>query len=239
MTSSTLETAAAARRDLDATVLATGVIRPAVGAQVAVGSRISGVLRKLHVTIGDPVRAGQLLAELDRVELETQLRRAEAALAIAAAERAYAELELERSRRLAAQNATTGAELAKARTVAETAAAREREAAAGVEAARVQLQYTEIVAPIGGVVGTVTTQEGETVTASFAAPTFVTIVDLARLEVWAYVDETDIGRIRVGQRARFTVDTYAGEEFGGQVIAVRPTAEVVDDVVNYITLIRR
>jgi multidrug efflux pump subunit AcrA (membrane-fusion protein) len=83
----------------------------------------------------------------------------------------------------------------------------------------------------------VATQEGETVAASFAAPTFVTLVDLDRLEVWAYVDETDIGRIHPGQSARFTVDTYAEHEFEGRVTAIYPQAEIRDNVVNYVSVV--
>jgi HlyD family secretion protein len=75
------------------------------------------------------------------------------------------------------------------------------------------------------------------VAASLAAPTFVTLVDLARLEVWAYVDETDIGRIQKGQSARFTVDTYPDHEFEGRVTAVYPQAEIRDNVVNYVTVV--
>jgi RND family efflux transporter MFP subunit len=231
------QTAAVEPHDIGATVLATGVIRARVGAQVAVGSRASGIVKKLHVTVGDRVRADQLLAELDRVEFETQVHRAEAMHANAAAERAYAAGEFDRIRQLAEQDAATAAELSAANRALETARAREREAAALVEAARVQRGYTSIRAPISGVVASVSTQEGETVAASFAAPTFVTIVDLSRLEVWAYVDETDIGRVRPGQRVRFTVDTYPDETFAGQVTAIRPTAEIRDNVVNYVTLI--
>ena len=83
----------------------------------------------------------------------------------------------------------------------------------------------------------VSTQVGETVAASFASPTFVTIIDLDRLEVWAYVDETDIGRVEAGQRATFTVDTYLDTEFSGVVTAIQPAAEIVDNVVNYVTLV--
>ena len=75
-------------------------------------------------------------------------------------------------------------------------------------------------------VASVSTQEGETVSASLAVPTFVTLVDLSRLEVWAYVDETDIGRIQTGQAAKFTVDTYADDEFEGRVDTVYPKAEI-------------
>ncbi len=91
---------------------------------------------------------------------------------------------------------------------------------------------------MAGVVASVSTQEGETVAASFAAPTFVTLLDLARLEVWAYVDETDIGRIHRGQDATFTVDTYGDDEFAGRVTAIYPQAEIRDNVVNYVAVIR-
>src|SRR5207248_1630317 len=111
-------------------------------------------------------------------------------------------------------------------------------ARANLDFAAAQLDYSKIVAPIGGVVASVATQEGETVAASFAAPTFVTLIDLSRLEVWAYVDETDIGRIRVGQPARFTVDTYGDQEFAGRVTAIYPRPEIRDNVVNYVTVIR-
>jgi len=86
-------------------------------------------------------------------------------------------------------------------------------------------------------VASVSTQEGETVSATLAAPTFLTLIDLDRLEVRAYVDETDIGRIRVGQPARFSVDTYRDEPFEGVVSAVYPQAEIRDNVVNYVTVI--
>jgi len=112
------------------------------------------------------------------------------------------------------------------------------EAAANLEYATTQLGYTRIHAPIAGVVASISTQEGETVAASLAAPTFVTLLDLDRLEVWAYVDETDIGRIRAGQQARFTVDTYPGQELEGLVTAVYPQAEIRDNVVNYVTVVR-
>ena len=231
------EAVAVERRDIGATELATGVVRPRVGAQVAVGSRASGIVRKLHVTVGDRVAAGQLLAELDRVEFETQVERADAMRAAAVSERTWAVAEYGRVKQLTAGGHATVADLSNAERAVETARAREREAAAALEAAKVQLGYTSIRAPIGGVVASVSTQEGETVAASFASPTFLTIVDLSRLEVWAYVDETDIGRVKVGQQASFTVDTWPDDAFEGRVSAVRPSAEIRDNVVNYVTLI--
>jgi HlyD family secretion protein len=225
-------------RKAENVVKATGVIKPMIGAEVRVGSRVSGVVRRLFVRVGDTVRTGQPLAELDDRDLVAQRNEAQAALELARANLDYALADLRRKRELqgAALLAASDLDLAKrAATVAEQQAAG---ASASLAFANTQRGYARIVAPISGVVASVSTQEGETVAASFAAPTFVTLIDLARLEVWAYVDETDIGRIRVGQHARFTVDTYGDEEFDGSVVAIYPRPEIRDNVVNYITVIR-
>jgi RND family efflux transporter MFP subunit len=219
-------------------VTATGVVKPRSGAEVRVGSRISGVVRRLLVRIGDTVEKGQLLAELDARELASRRAQAAAALASAQADLEYAQADLRRKRELAAVQLIARSELElveRACTVAEQAV---QEAAANLDFASAQLGYTRIYAPIAGVVASISTQEGETVAASLAAPTFVTLLDLDRLEVWAYVDETDIGRIQKGQKASFTVDTYPGEPFAGRVTAIYPQAEIRDNVVNYITVIR-
>lgn len=227
----------ASRRDLRGTVLATGVVRPMVGAEVRVGSRVSGVLERLYVTVGDRVGRGQLLARLDTAELAARVRQAEAALENARVERTYARREYARALGLREKGIIPESEMAAAERRHDVTASEVRRAEADLETARVQLGYTRIRAPIGGVVAEVATQVGETVAASFASPTFVTIIDLDRLEVWAYVDETDIGRVRVGQRAVFTVDTYPDTEFEGEVTAIRPMAEIQDAVVNYVTVI--
>jgi macrolide-specific efflux system membrane fusion protein len=225
------------RRDIGSTVIATGVIRPQVGAEVRVGSRVSGILRELHVTIGDFVSEGFLLAVLDPTEFEARRGEAEARLETATAERNYWELELGRARDMLPEAVITQAEFDAVERSFNTAAAQVSQAEAALESAEIQLGFTRITAPIGGVVASVSTQVGETVAASFASPTFVTIIDLDRLEVWAYVDETDIGRVEVGQAATFTVDTYMGTDFTGTVTAIQPAAEIVDNVVNYVTLI--
>jgi RND family efflux transporter MFP subunit len=100
--------------------------------------------------------------------------------------------------------------------------------------AEVQLSYAVITAPISGVIGSVSTQEGETVAAGLNAPTFVTIIDLARLQVEAYVDEVDIGKVKVGQRAIFTVDAFPADDFEGKVVAIYPKATIQDNVVKYV-----
>lgn len=117
------------------------------------------------------------------------------------------------------------------------AAARVQQAEAALAEASAMLTYATIVAPIGGVIAQVTTEEGETVSAGLNAPTFVTIIDLDRLEVAAYVDETDVGRVKVGQQAMFTVDSFPEVDFSGKVTAVYPRAVIQSNVVNYITTI--
>jgi HlyD family secretion protein len=106
-------------------------------------------------------------------------------------------------------------------------------AQANLNEEEIRLSYASITAPIDGVVAFVSTQEGETVVASLNAPTFVTLIDLRKLEVTVFVDETDIGRIKVGQKAKFTVDTYAEQFFNGKVREIHPKAVIKDNVVNY------
>ena len=106
-------------------------------------------------------------------------------------------------------------------------------AAANLNEEEIQLTYASITAPLDGIVAFVSTQEGETVVASLNAPTFVNLIDLRKLEVTVFVDETDIGRINVGQRAKFTVDTFANHFFDGRVREIHPKAVIKDNVVNY------
>jgi RND family efflux transporter MFP subunit len=225
------------RRDIGSSVIATGIVRPMVGAEVRVGSRISGIVESLPVKIGDQVRKGQILAELDASELEARRDQAVASTGLARANLSYALADLDRKRGLARDQLISPSELDLAERAAAVAEQQLEEAEANLQYARTQLGYTRIQAPISGVVASVSTQEGETVAASLASPTFVTIIDLDRLEIWAYVDETDIGRIEEGQQARFTVDTYPDTEFEGRVEAIYPQAEIQDSVVNYVTVI--
>jgi RND family efflux transporter MFP subunit len=231
------ETVRVRRETLDRTVSATGVIRPSVGAEVDVGSRVSGVVRSIPVKIGDPVRRGDLLATIDPTEFDAQIAEARAELELAEAQLELALSFHERTASLAAQGVLAETELSSAAGDLEVARARVARERARVSSAQIRLDYTEIRAPIPGVIADVTTREGETVAASFAAPTFVTIVDLDRLEVQAYVDETDIGRIFVGMPATFTVDTYPDAEFGATVAAINPKAELEDGVVDYIVVL--
>ena len=227
-----------ARREAERVVTATGVIKPGTGAEVRVGSRISGVVRRLFVRIGDRVAKGQLLAELDARDLRARHAQAAAALESARAGASDAQADLRRKRELSAAQVIAQIDLELAERACTVAEQVVREAEANLESATTQLGYARIHAPIAGVVASISTQEGETVAASFAAPTFVTLLDLDRLEVRAYVDETDIGRIEAGQTVDFTVDTYPDHVFAGRVTAIYPQAEIRDNVVNYVTVVR-
>jgi len=280
---STGSTATVARRDFSSSVLATGAVQAQVGAEVRVGARISGKVQRLYANIGDRVAKGQVVAELEKADLEALVSQREAELDLARAglaavdsllpkeiekaklevtesEATYklAESVLGRTRQLYQKNAVSQDELdqaeerhsvskvrvASARKALELAETRYAEdsrqaraevarAASALENARVQLSYATISAPIDGVIASVSTEEGETVAAGMQAPTFVTIIDLERLQVDAYVDEVDVGKVKVGQRAAFTVDAFPATEFEGKVSAIYPKAVIQDNVVNY------
>ena len=226
------------RRDIDIAVKATGVIKPMVGAQVNVGSSASGVVMHLYVRIGDKVQKGQLLAVLDSRELTARRDADAAAVQLARANLNYAQADLRRKQELNVAQIIAPSVLDVATQAYAVAQQQYNQAQANLQDATTQLGYTQIFAPIAGVVSAVSTQEGETVTAGFATPNFVTLLDLSRLEVWAYVDEMDIGRIRIGQNASFTVDTYGNHEFEGQVSAIHPEPEIRNNVVDYVTVVR-
>jgi len=214
--SNSQEIAQVTRRDVGTVAKATGVIKPMIGAEVNVGSSVSGVVTRLLVQIGDHVEKGQLAqANFD-----------------------YAEVDLRRKRQLNEARIISRSELDLAEKAYVVAQQQRDQARATLKDSTTQLGYTQIFAPIGGVVSAVSTQEGETVAASLAAPTFVTLLDLSKLEVWAYVDETDIGHIHVGQQAHFTVDTYGDNEFAGTVTSIHPKAEIRDNVVDYVVVVR-
>jgi RND family efflux transporter MFP subunit len=219
---------------LSETISATGVIRPATGAEVNVGSRISGTVVSLPVEIGDRVETGQLLAELDATALQAEVDEAQADVNLSAPRVKLAESTLVRRQKLATRGLASDEDLEIARRDLAVARAELEANRARLRSAEIQLDYTRITAPIDGVVAEVSTREGETVAAAFAAPNFVTIIDLERLEVLAYVDETDIGRVVVGQTASFTVDTFPNTEFTARVTAIQPRAELQGGVVNYL-----
>ena len=227
-------TATVSMGTLNETVMATGVIRPVTGAEVNVGSRISGTVVSLLVAVGERVEIGQLLAELDATALEAQADEARANVALSKPRIQLAESTLIRRQRLAENGLASVEDLETAENDLAVARAQLQADTARLRSAKIALSYTQVTAPINGVVAEVSTREGETVAAAFTAPNFVTIIDLDRLEVLAYVDETDIGRVFVGQTASFTVDTFPNVEFTAEIKAIQPRAELQGSVVNYL-----
>jgi HlyD family secretion protein len=226
------------RRDLSQVIIATGIIKPKTGAEVKVGAQVSGVVKNLYVKIGSKVKKHDLLALIDPGLYQSQKDKMFALKEIAAAELKYAGLELDRQKFLLEKQSVSQQQYESVSQRYDLACARLKQAEAEYDYADLQLSYTNIYSPIDGVVASITTQKGETVAAGFISPTFVTIIDLNQLELWAYVDETDVGRIQKGQNVSFTVDTYPGESFDGTVEAVYPKPEIQNSVVNYITVIK-
>jgi RND family efflux transporter MFP subunit len=222
-------------------------VRPQIGAEVKVGARISGQVVRLHANVGDQVARGQMIAELENADLiaaadqaRADVAVAEARLVDAQARARLAEQEFDRQSELLAAQVAAQRELDQAAMEHEVARAtallarRQLESQqARLRETEVRLSYATIRAPIAGVVGSISTQEGETVAAGFSAPTFVTIIDLERLQVDAFVDEVDIGKVEPGQPGAFTVDAFPGREFEGRVTAIYPKAVLQDNVVYY------
>lgn len=224
--------------DLPAQVQATGTVTPRVGAEVKVGPRVSGRLERLLVKVGDPVQKGAVLAVVESLDLQAGVTRADANLREAEAGLAYAKSNFARQQSLVKDGIISADQLDVNRKALDSAQAQVKNAKAALDQARINLSYATVSAPISGTVASVSTQEGETVAASLSAPTFVTLVDLSRLEVDAYVDEVDIGRVKVGQTATFTVDAYPDKVFEGKVEAIYPQAVIQDNVVNYPVIVR-
>lgn len=232
-----IETITVKRNNISASILATGIIKSKIGAEVRVGSRVSGIVKRLYVKNGDEVHRGDLLAILDDSELSARNRIELADLENCQTVAKYAQIEMNRAKALIDKDFTskqTYDDMVKSYEIALTRLASQQ---AAVDYSSAQLGFTKIYAPISGVIGSVSTQEGETVSAAFTSPTFVTIIDLSRIEVWTYVDETDIGRVERGQKVSFTVDTYGGSVFEGSITAIYPKAEIRDNVVNYIAIV--
>ena len=240
-------TAKVVRRDFSSTVLATGAVKSQVGSEVKVGARVSGKVVRLYANIGDAVKRGQVIAELEKEDLTARVERSRAELAVAEARIAdvqarlkLAETQYQRQTKLIAdsftsQEAVDNAEKELAVNQAGLNLARRQveSARAALKESEANLGYTTIMAPISGLIASVSTQEGETVAAGLNAPVFVTIVDLKRLQVDAFVDEVDIGKVHEGQKAVFTVDSYPAREFEGKVVAIYPKAVIQENVVNY------
>src|SRR5215467_6075381 len=220
-------------RILETAVSATGTVRLRVGAEVRVGSQLSGIVKRLNVTVGSRIKKGDVIAEIDSRGLEARIEQARAQISIDEVDLRKDQRDLERSRRLLSAGLVPRKEVEDSEALVESAAAKLKKSENDLAVVQVDLAYARITSPISGTVASVSTQEGETVAAAFAAPTFVTIIEDGALELVAMVDETDISNVKIGSPVAFSVETYSSREFKGSVKRISPKATIVSGVVNY------
>ncbi len=214
------ETAVVGRQDISNFVTATGTIEPVT--EVEVGTQVSGIIDKIYVDYNTCVKQGQLIAEMDKVTLESDLASAKATYDGAQAEYEYQESLYRRNKGLHDKRLISDTDYEQSLYDYRRAKSSYDSSKAALEKAERNLSYATITAPIDGVVISKDVEEGQTVASGFETPTLFTIAaDLTQMQVVADVDEADIGGVEEGQRVEFTVDAYPGETFAGQVTQVR------------------
>lgn len=228
----TYSEAEAAKQDIVNSVTATGTIEPVTS--VDVGTQVSGVISKLYVDYNSVVKAGQVIAELDRTNLMSELSSAQASLKSAQSELDYQKTNYERYKALYDKGLISANDFEQARLSYVQAQQRTRQQKESVKKAQTNLGYATITSPIDGVVLSKEVEEGQTVASSFSTPTLFKIArDLTDMRVIADVDEADIGDVKEGQRVTFTVDAFPDDTFDGQVTQVRQEATTESNVVTY------
>ncbi len=222
--------------DLMVYVTATGTINAVIS--VDVGTQVSGIVTKLFADFNSVVRAGEVIARIDTTFLYQSVKDAEASLDRARAQFADSKRNLDRVSELFKKGLESELNYSASLTTFESNQASLKQAQASVDRAKINLAYATIYAPINGVVTDRKVNVGQTVAASFSSPTLFTIAnDLKRMQVQTTVDESDVGKISIGQEATFTVDAYPEEKFTGQVSQIRLAPQSIQNVVNYIVII--
>jgi HlyD family secretion protein len=224
------------RGDVRATVSATGALSAVTTVQV--GTQASGKVTEILVDFNDRVRKGQLLARIDPTLQQQAVAEAQAGVARAEAQYAQARTEEERNQPLYEARIVTANEFSALRATSQVARANLRSAQVALDRARQNLNYTAIYAPIDGVVVARNVDVGQTVAASLSAPQLFLIAnDLQHMQILAAVDESDIGQIREGQTATFTVQSYGERTFTGTVKQVRLQSTTTENVVSYTAVV--
>lgn len=228
----TYSEAEAAKQDIVNSVTATGTIEPVTS--VDVGTQVSGVISKLYVDYNSVVKAGEVIAELDRTNLMSELSSAQASLKSAQSELDYQKTNYERYKALYDKGLISANDFEQARLSYVQAQQKTQQQKESVKKAQTNLGYATITSPIDGVVLSKEVEEGQTVASSFSTPTLFKIArDLTDMRVIADVDEADIGDVKEGQRVTFTVDAFPDDTFEGQVTQVRQEAATESNVVTY------
>ena len=226
----------AERGNITETVTATGTLQPIN--IVSVGTQVSGIIEKVMVDYNDEVTEGQILAELDKLLLTETLHETQAALDLAESKLKVAELNFSRYQDLYKQDLIAKAEMEDAEIALATAQSALKSAQAAYNKAKQNLGYAQIVSPVSGTVVSKEVEEGQTVAASFQTPTLFTIAEnLKLMQIEANVSEADIGKIKPGMEATFTVDAYPTDTFTGTVKQIRLKPTETQNVVMYTVVI--
>ena len=226
------ETAKVEKQNISTSITATGTIEPVTS--VTVGTQVSGIVSKLYVDYNSVVRKGQVIAELDKTNLISELNRAKADLSSAQSSLNYETANYSRYKTLFDKGLVSADEFENAKLSYERARQTVNSSRESVQKAQTNLGYATITSPIDGVVLSKSVEEGQTVAASFNTPELFTIAqDLTDMRVIADIDEADIGGVKEGQRVTFTVDAFPDDKFEGQVTQVRQQATTESNVVTY------
>lgn len=213
-------------------VTATGTIEPVT--KVEVGTQVSGIIDKIYVDYNSVVRKGDIIAELDKTNLASELTSAQSNLSNAEANLSYQEANYKRYKTLFDKGLVSANDYEQANLSYEQAKQNVRVQQQNVQKARTNLGYATITAPIDGVVLSKEVEEGQTVASAMTTPTlFIIAQDLTDMRVIADVDEADIGGVKEGQRVAFTVDAFPDDVFSGTVSQVRQEATTESNVVTY------
>lgn len=221
-----------ALKTLQNSVTATGTIEAVTS--VTVGTQVSGIVNKLYVDYNSQVKKGQVIAELDKTNLLSELNTAKANLASAQSSLSYQAANMERYKTLYKKGLVSADEYENALLTYRQAKEQVASSKENVQRAQTNLGYATITSPIDGTVISKSVEEGQTVAASFNTPELFTIAkDLTNMQVVANVDEADIGNVKEGDRVTFTVDAYPDDTFEGTVKQVRLEATTTNNVVTY------
>ena len=224
------------RGDVVSTVTATGTL--AAVTTVKVGSQVSGIISQLYADFNSEVKKGQMLAELDPTTFQAQVDQRRADLERARVEVRNSKTAFDRAQNLLNNQLLSESEFDTAQANLLSAEASVKQTEATLRQAETNLSHTKIESPIDGIVVNREYDIGQTVAASFQAPTLFTIAqDLTLMQVSTNIDEADIGRIKKGAAASFTVDAFPDQTFDGVISQIRLTPQVVNNVVTYTVLI--
>lgn len=230
------QTAVVSRGELIQSITATGTLNPVTNVQV--GSQISGIIQKIYVDFNSPVKAGQVVAQLDPATYRANVLSAEGELANARANLELAQVNARRAEELFKNNLIAQADYDQVIAALHQAEAQVKIREAVLERAKVDLSRCTIYSPVDGIVISRNVDVGQTVAASLSAPVLFQIAnDLTRMQIDANVAEADIGGVEVGQPVEFTVDAFLLQTFTGRVVQVRNAPITVQNVVTYDTVI--